>query len=100
MPMFHVGGGNQDDIEVGGRVKTPRFWIESAVAVSAVGVAFGYGQLPPYLTYLRVSPDGELVRKTGAAYEALLFPLYGWDDLWRRAKENNPGDSAAAHVPT
>jgi signal peptidase I len=41
--------------------------------------------------------DGELVRKTGAAYEALLFPLYGWDDLWRRAKESHPDDSAAAH---
>jgi carotenoid cleavage dioxygenase len=25
-------------------------------------LAFGYGQLPPYLTYLRVSPDGRLVQ--------------------------------------
>jgi len=25
-------------------------------------IAFGYGQLPPYLTYLRVSPDGRLVQ--------------------------------------
>jgi carotenoid cleavage dioxygenase-like enzyme len=25
-------------------------------------ISFGYGQLPPYLTYLRVSPEGELVQ--------------------------------------
>jgi carotenoid cleavage dioxygenase len=25
-------------------------------------LSFGYGQLPPYLTYLRVSPDGKLVQ--------------------------------------
>lgn len=25
-------------------------------------IAFGYGQLPPYLTYLRISPDGKLVQ--------------------------------------
>jgi carotenoid cleavage dioxygenase-like enzyme len=25
-------------------------------------ISFGYGQLPPYLTYLRVSPDGKLVQ--------------------------------------
>ena len=27
-------------------------------------LSFGYGQLPPYLTYLRVSPEGELVQST------------------------------------
>jgi carotenoid cleavage dioxygenase-like enzyme len=26
-------------------------------------IAFGYGQIPPYLVYLRVSPDGTLVQK-------------------------------------
>ena len=30
--------------------------------VSGEMISFGYGQLPPYLTYLRVSKDGELVQ--------------------------------------
>ncbi len=40
--------------------------------------------------------DGELVRKSGDVYEALLFPLYGWDDVWARARSENEGDAQAA----
>ncbi len=31
-------------------------------AVTGEMIAFGYGQLPPYLVYLRVSPEGKLVQ--------------------------------------
>ena len=41
--------------------------------------------------------DGRLIRKYGDVYEALLFPLYAWDDLWRRANADNPDDRQAAH---
>ena len=30
-------------------------------------ISFGYGQLPPYLTYLRVSSDGSLVMGNSVA---------------------------------
>jgi carotenoid cleavage dioxygenase-like enzyme len=33
-----------------------------ACPVTGELLSFGYGQLPPYLTYLRISPDGKLVQ--------------------------------------
>lgn len=41
--------------------------------------------------------DGELIRKTGDVYEALLFPLYGWEDIRSRARTDHPDDPEAAH---
>ncbi len=41
--------------------------------------------------------NGELVRKEGRIYEALLFRLYHWDDVWKRARADNPESLEAAH---
>jgi len=48
--------------DYGGRLRSafsahPHFCPETGEMIS-----FGYGQLPPYLVYLRVSPDGQLVQ--------------------------------------
>jgi carotenoid cleavage dioxygenase-like enzyme len=46
----------------GGKLKTPLTAHPKICATTGELVGFAYGQLPPYLTYLRISPDGKLVQ--------------------------------------
>lgn len=46
----------------GGRLQTAFSAHPKICPVTGEMLSFGYGQLPPYLTYLRVSPDGDLVQ--------------------------------------
>lgn len=46
----------------GGKLTSPFTAHPHVCPITGEMLAFGYAQLPPYLTYLRVSPEGELVQ--------------------------------------
>ncbi len=50
--------------DYGGKLTTAFSAHPKICPVTGEMLSFGYGQLPPYLTYLRVSPEGELVQST------------------------------------
>jgi carotenoid cleavage dioxygenase len=46
----------------GGALKTPLTAHPKVCASNGELIGFAYGQLPPYLVYLRISPDGKLIQ--------------------------------------